>query len=155
MGIAHNKGILYFCAYGRGVLKVKLLDFTVSDFYCPRYYVNFGCGVTLSKSNLCVCDQETDEILLFDLSANILWKFVDKNLLLTPGNVTSDANGNIYVLGLASYNVVFISADGKHSRQLLCREDGIENVVGTHYGKDRKVLKVVNIFGNVIIYNCP
>lgn len=73
----------------------------------------------MSYSNICVCNWEIDEITLLDPSANIIWKFVDKQLLLSPGNVTSDANGNIYVLGSASYNIVFISADGKKEDSCL------------------------------------
>ncbi|CAC5423974.1 unnamed protein product [Mytilus coruscus] len=90
-----------------------------------------------------------------DPSANIIWKFIDKKLLMSPSKLTSDAYGNIYVLGEASYNVVYISADGKQSRQLLDREDGIENVAGIHYNKDRKILIIVNMSGSVIMCNCP
>lgn len=155
LGIAHHKEILYFGVYDRGVFMVNLPDYTVSEFYCQGDYMNFGCGITLSNSNVCVSHCETDEIILLDPSANIIWKFIDKNLLLSPVNVTSDVNGNIYALGRASYNIVFISADGKQKRHLLGREDDIENVVGMHYDKDLKVLIVVNMFGNVTIYNCP
>lgn len=116
--ILDQKGILYLCEYGRGVIVLNLSDYTESDFNLPGYYVNFQRGITLSKNNVCVCDFDTDEVILLDLQENIIWKFVDKNVLLSPTHLTSDANGNIYALGRASYNVVFLSADGKHGRQV-------------------------------------
>lgn len=152
-GMEHHMGILYLCVYGHGLFTANLSDYTVTKFYLPGYVsVSY---VTMSKSNICMSDMYEDFITLLDPSANIIWRFIDKELLQSPTHLTSDSNGNIYVLGQNSYNVVFISADGKQSRQLLNREDGIEKVADIHYDKDRKVLIIINMSGSVIMYNCP
>ncbi|VDI63540.1 Hypothetical predicted protein [Mytilus galloprovincialis] len=151
-GIEHDKGKLYICSYRFGLCSANISDCVVSDFFELMGEVLY---VTMSNSNICMSKSYTDDITLFDPSANIIWKFVDHELLRSPTHLTSDANGNIYVIGKTSYNVVFISADGKQSRQLLGREDGMESMVGIHYDKGRKVLIIANMFGNVTIYNCP
>lgn len=151
-GIEYNKDMLWMGTYGGGLYTANISDYTVSRFFSINGHILY---VTISTCNVCMSNTYTGSITLFDPSSNIIWKFRDKKLLDSPENLTSDEKGNIYVLGRHTYNVVFISADGKQSRQLLGREDGIENVSGIHYDKDRKVLITANIFGNVVVYNCP
>ena len=58
--------------------------------------------------------------------------------------ISVDNDGNVYVVGFDSNNVVFISRDGKRHRQVLSSEDGLRNPRVLDYDKSTNRLLVVN-----------
>lgn len=67
---------------------------------------------------------------------------------------TFDKRGKIYVDVGSTYNVLLISYDGKHSRQVLSKEDGIMNTMSIDFDLKRNRLIVVSLLRDVVIYNC-
>jgi len=61
----------------------------------------------------------------------------------SPG-ISVDNDGNVYVVGNVSNNVVVISADGQRHRQLLSKSDGLVNPVVLDYDRSTNKLLVVN-----------
>jgi DNA-binding beta-propeller fold protein YncE len=53
-------------------------------------------------------------------------------------------DGNVYVVGFISHNVVVISHDGQRHRQLLSSKDGLSYPVVLDYDKSTNRLLVVN-----------
>jgi DNA-binding beta-propeller fold protein YncE len=52
-----------------------------------------------------------------DLHGTTQWKFNDEHVLQGPRGITVDNDGNVYVAGRRSNNVVVISPDGQRHRQ--------------------------------------
>jgi DNA-binding beta-propeller fold protein YncE len=61
-----------------------------------------------------------------DLQGTTQWEFKDDRLLQHPFGISVDNDGNVYVVGYDSNNVVVISPDGQHHRQLLSSKDGLK-----------------------------
>jgi len=55
-----------------------------------------------------------------------------------------DNGGNVYVVGLASSNVMVFSHDGQRYRQLLSNKDGLESLYLLDYDRSTNMLLVVN-----------
>ncbi|CAG2236281.1 unnamed protein product [Mytilus edulis] len=79
-----------------------------------------------------------------DYHGNTLWTFCDRNVLMSPLSISVDNDGNVYVAGFDSNNVVVISPDGQHYRQLLSSEDGLRLLWALHYDKSTNKLLVAN-----------
>jgi sugar lactone lactonase YvrE len=51
----------------------------------------------------------------------------NEDILIIPCGITVDENGNLYVVGERTSNTVVISADGQYQKQILAKEDGLNN----------------------------
>jgi len=60
------------------------------------------------------------------------------------GGISVDNDGNVYVVGYVSNNVVVISPDGQRHRQLLSSKDGLKEPQVVDYDKSTNMLLVVN-----------
>lgn len=149
-GLDYNNGLLWMGTYGGGLYSANLSEYTISKFFSISGSILY---VTKSQNNVCMINSYEDTVTLFDPSAKVIWKFIDKDLLRSPSRLTSGANGSIYVL---NYNgVVCISAHGKQGRKLIDREHGIGSVSDLHYDNAQQMLITVNTHEHVVIYNCP
>jgi DNA-binding beta-propeller fold protein YncE len=79
-----------------------------------------------------------------DLHGTTQWEFKDTRVLQFPLGISVDNDGNVYVVGYTSNNVVVISPDGQCHRQLLSSKDGLTNPRVLEYGKSTNRLLVVN-----------
>lgn len=149
-GLDYNNGLLWMGTYGGGLYSANLSEYTISKFFSISGSILY---VTTSQNNVCMSNSYEDTVTLFDPLAKVIWKFLDKDLLRSPNRLTSDANGNIYVLN--SSGVVCISAHGKQARKLIDSEYGIGSIADIHYDNAQHILITVNTGGNVVIYNCP
>lgn len=53
----------------------------------------------------------------------ILWVFTNESVLETPGGITVDDKGNVFVVGTRFHNIIVISPDGKHYKQIKVFEN--------------------------------
>ena len=79
-----------------------------------------------------------------DLHGTTQWKFKDERVLLLPCGISVDNDGNVYVVGHTSNNVVVISSDGQRHRQLLSDKDGLLYPIVLDYDRSTNRLLVVN-----------
>jgi len=97
------------------------------------YYTNYYTHtVTCCKIQCC------------DLHGKIQWEFNDECVLQYPYGVTVDNDGNVYVAGYNTNNVVVISPDGERHRQLLSDNDDLEDPTVLDYDRSTNRLLVVN-----------
>ena len=68
-----------------------------------------------------------------NLQGTTQWEFKDKRVLKYPLGISVDNDGNVYVTGRDSINVVVISPDGQRHRQLLSSHDGLVEPVVLDY----------------------
>ena len=79
-----------------------------------------------------------------DLHGTTQWEFNDKRVLREPVGISVDNDGNVYVVGYSSRNVVVISPDGQRHRQLLSSKDGLISPRVLDYDRSTNRLLVVN-----------
>jgi sugar lactone lactonase YvrE len=69
--------------------------------------------------------------------------------------IDNDRQGNVYVVGRRSNNIVRLSPDGQNSDIIMKEEDGISDPVTLCFSKDVKKLFVSNEGGKrVVVYHC-
>jgi len=88
-----------------------------------------------------------------DLNDTTQWEFNDKHVLQYPCGITVDNDGNVYVVGSNSSNVVVISPDGQRHRQLLSSKDGLSNPRVLDYDKSTNRLLVVNASRKAFLFD--
>ena len=150
-GITYRSGTLIYCVQGKGLQMLNLKDYTVSDLY--RENLPSCAYVITIGNNICFTNSDQNSVTLVDSALNIIWKFEDRTMLRFPQGITADGDGNVFITGCFSNNVVFISADGRKIKQVLGLDDGLWSPRGIHYNRSRDILLVANEVGSVFLYN--
>ena len=69
--------------------------------------------------------------------------------------IDTDRQGNAYVVGRNSNNILRLSPDGQNSDIIMKKEDGINDPLTLCFSRDFKKLFVSNEGGKrVVVYNC-
>jgi sugar lactone lactonase YvrE len=69
--------------------------------------------------------------------------------------IDTDRQGNVYVVGQDSNNILRLSTDGQNSDIIMKKEDGISQPITLCFSGDFKKLFVSNEGGKrVVVYNC-
>jgi len=141
-GMAVRGGTIYYCADGNGLKMLNLGDTSVSDIINGKlssvYYV------ATSGDKLCYTTWNTHTVTCCDLHGTTQWEFKDERVLRHPYGITVDNDGNVYVVGYQTDNVMVISPDGQRHRQLLSDKDGLEEPTVLDYDRSTNILLVVN-----------
>jgi DNA-binding beta-propeller fold protein YncE len=104
---------------------LNLSDKSVSDIINSDMSYVYYVATTGDKLYYTNCFSHT--VTCCDLHGTTQWKFNDEQVLQGPRGITVDNDGNVYVAGRSSNNVVVISPDGKRHRQLLSSKEGLSD----------------------------
>ena len=88
-----------------------------------------------------------------DLNDTTRWEFKDEGVLQGPRGISIDNDGNVYVVGGDSDNVVVISPEGQRHRQLLSSMDGLVNPRVLDYDNSNNRLLVVNASASAFLFD--
>jgi WD40 repeat protein len=142
VGMAIRGGTIYYCAWEKGLKKRSLGDNSVSDIInrdmTAVYYV------AASEDKLYYANYEKHTVTCCDLHGTTQWEFNSERVLQVPRGISVDNDGNVYVVGYESNNVVVISSDGQRHIQLSSSKDGLVNPCVLEYDKSTNRLLVVN-----------
>ncbi|CAG2208911.1 unnamed protein product [Mytilus edulis] len=149
-GVAYKDGYLIYCAREKGIQMISLNDETITNVNNTKlsglaYVTTFGDKLFYTNCN--------DSVTCCDYHGHILWTFCDKSVVRSPQGVSVDNDGNVYVVGCNTSNVVVISADGQHYRQLLSSEDGLSFAWALHYDTSTNELLVSNPSNEAFLYD--
>ena len=141
-GMAVRGRTIYYCAWNKGLRMLNLSDKCVSDIIssaiCSVY------SLASSGDKLYYTNTIINTVTCCDLHGTTQWEFKDNRVLQFPRGVSVDNDGNVYVVGYNSNNVVVISPDGQRHRQLLSSKDGLSRPTVLDYDKSTNRLLVVN-----------
>ena len=125
-GMAVRGRAIYYCTGNKGLRMLNLSDKSVSIIISSDmsgvYYV------ATSGDKLYYINSNTHTVTCCDLHGTTQWEFKDTRVLQFPLGISVDNDGNVYVVGYTSNNVVVISPDGQCHRQLLSSKDGLTNL---------------------------
>jgi WD40 repeat protein len=150
-GMAVKGRTIYYCAWNKGLKMLNLSDKSVSDIISSDISrVNY---VATSSDKLYYTNNFTHTVTCCDLHGTTQWEFKDERVLQCPRGITADNDGNVYVVGCSSSNVVFISPDGQRHIQLLSSKNGLNNPRVLDYDKSTNRLLVVNLKNTAFLFD--
>jgi hypothetical protein len=108
-GMTNSGRTIYYCGWSKGLKMLNLSDKSVSDIINrDMSYINY---VATFGDKLYYTDYDTHTVTCCDLHGTTLWEFKDERVLKCPLGISVDNDGNMYVAGRDSINVVVISPD--------------------------------------------
>jgi DNA-binding beta-propeller fold protein YncE len=141
-GMAIRGGTIYYCAWEKGLKKINITDKSVRDII--NRDMTSVYHVATSEDKLYYTNYEKHTVTCCDLHGTTLWEFNGEHVLQMPRGITVDNDGNVYVVGYTSNNVVLISPDGQRHIQLLSSNDDLVKPCVLEYDKSTNRLLVVN-----------
>jgi DNA-binding beta-propeller fold protein YncE len=109
--------------------------------------------VAISGDKLYYANVNAHTVTCCDLHGTTQWKFKNERVLRAPLGVVVDNDGNVFVVGYYSDNVVVISPDGQRHRQLLSLKQGLRNPRVLDYDKSTNMLLVVNNSSTAFLFD--
>jgi gas vesicle protein len=141
-GMAVRGRTTYYCAGNKGLNMLNLSDKSVSKIINSDMSYIYCLATSGDKLYYANCNSHT--VTCCDLHGATQWEFKDECVLNNPRGISVDNNGNVYVVGCSSNNVVVISPDGQRNRQVLSSEEGLVSPFVLDYDKSTNRLLVVN-----------
>ncbi|CAG2216948.1 unnamed protein product [Mytilus edulis] len=108
----------------KGLQMISLSDESVTNVINTKLS-NFAY-VTTFGDKLFYTNSDNDSVTCCDYHGNILWTFCGIYVLEFLLGISVDNDGNVFVAGYSTKNVVVNSSDGQRYRQLLSRKDGLD-----------------------------
>ncbi|XP_071121994.1 uncharacterized protein [Mytilus edulis] len=122
-GIAVTDNKFICSAEGKGIQLLNPYDNSTSDIV--RDILPSSCHVALFCDKIYHTNNTSNSVTCYDLQGSIQWTFKNESVLKFPRGIAVDNDGMVYVLGNASNNVVVISANGQHYKEVLTARDGL------------------------------
>ena len=150
-GMAVRGRTIYYCTGNKGLKMINLSDKSVSDIIQNNmsnvYYV------ATFRNKLYYANGDTHTMTCCDLHGTTQWEFKDTRVLQYPYSISVDNDGNAYVVGYDSNNVVVISHDGQRHSQLLSAKEGLRKPRVLEYDRSTNRLLVVNDNGTAFLFD--
>ncbi|XP_063400041.1 uncharacterized protein LOC134684668 [Mytilus trossulus] len=139
-----NEGTLIYCSGNKGFRTIDLNDDTQGSIKSgPLCNWGYPCVTTFDK-HLFYTNPDSNTVTCSDFEGQLQWEFKEENVLKYPQGISVDNDGNVYVVGTSSNNVVVISHDGKHYRQIISSTVGLTSPQALHYDQSTNSLLVAN-----------
>ncbi|XP_063401781.1 uncharacterized protein LOC134686006 [Mytilus trossulus] len=149
-GVAYKDGQLIYSAREKGLQAISLSDKSITDITNIR--LPGFAYVTIFNDKLFFTNTSNHSVTCCDFHGNLLWMFYDESILTSPLGISADNDGNVFVVGFGTNNVVAISPDGQRYRQLLSRDDGLMNPTVLHYDTSTNKLLVANFREEAFVF---
>ncbi|CAC5411741.1 unnamed protein product [Mytilus coruscus] len=144
-------GDLIYSGGEKGIQRINLQDKLSGEIVLEEnksfcYVATFGNNINHTNSS-------ENSVTSFDFNGEKQWTFNNATVLEFPVDISVDNNGNVFVAGRHSNNVIVISADGKQHREVLSSEDGLSNPWSLHYDRSTNQLLVANTSATAFIHH--
>ncbi|CAG2216634.1 unnamed protein product [Mytilus edulis] len=123
-GIAVTNNTLLYHIYNKSIRAMDLTDESIRDITTEN--MDTEINITISGHKLYYSSYKYHTVVCCDLQGTKQWTFKNENVLKFPVGISADNDGNVYVVGFESDNVVVISPDGQKHRELLTKRDGLD-----------------------------
>jgi DNA-binding beta-propeller fold protein YncE len=150
-GMAVRGRTIYYCTVYKGLKMLNLSDRSVSDIISSD--MSDVTYLATSGDKLYYINTNTNTVTCCDLRGTTQWQFNDERVLQHPLGISVDNDGNVYVVGCHSSNVMVISPDGQRHRQLLSSKDGLSYPTVLDYDKSTNRLLVVNQSSTAFLFD--
>ncbi|CAC5364543.1 unnamed protein product [Mytilus coruscus] len=141
-GTVYKDGHMIYCVREKGLHMIDLSDDSITNVINNK--LSSFAYVTTFGDKLFYTNRDNDSVTCCDYHGNILWTFCDTSVLMHPFGISVDNDGNVFVVGGDTHNVVVISPDGQRCRQLLSSKHGLNYPQVLHYDTSTNNLLVAN-----------
>jgi WD40 repeat protein len=125
-------------------IKGNVLKEIQMPFQTPYYIV-------VANDTIYLPNWDENKIVCLDTDGNQLFEMFNEDLK-APLGITSDFDGNLYVVGFRSNNVFLFSKDGQTCKELIPASDKILYPRTVNYNDMLGLLMITTITGEVFIY---
>lgn len=151
-GVSYSDGKLYVVLFQKGIEVLNLFGMHIRTIKVD-VLIEKGCYCTVDRDRIYYTGNFWGVVNCCDLDGSPIWQFND-DILASPCTISSLNEGDIFVVGYESHNVVSISRDGKKRKVILRQSDGLNYPEAIHYDRARQCLLVANSWGGTaILYN--
>ncbi|CAG2247554.1 unnamed protein product [Mytilus edulis] len=150
-GIALKDNRLIYSGYDKGIRMINIDDESISGIV--RDTMPRGCYTGTFRDNIYHTNNETNTVTCYRLQGEVQWIFKNERVLRYPRDIDVDNDGNVYVVGFESNNVVVISTDGQRHREILTESYGLINPTSIQYSGPKNQLLVANLSGKAHLFN--
>ncbi|XP_052075292.1 uncharacterized protein LOC127712726 isoform X2 [Mytilus californianus] len=150
-GVTFKDGKLIYCASKKGLKMISLSDESITNITTSK--MSSQANVATHGDKLFYTNEKNHNVTCCDIHGNTLWTFSESSTLSYPFGISVDNDGNVYVAGAFSHNVVIISPNGQHHRQLLSKKDGLMFPIAVEYDRSHNKLLVTNEDSNAFVYD--
>ena len=150
-GMAVRGRTIYYCTGDKGLKMLNLSDRSVSDIISSD--MSGFHYVATSGDKLYYTNTYTNTVTCCNLHGTTQWEFTDEHSLHGSSGISVDNDGNVYVVGYITNNVVVISPDGQRHRQLLSSKDGLSSPSVLDYDKSTNRLLVANLRSTAFLFD--
>ncbi|CAC5387990.1 unnamed protein product [Mytilus coruscus] len=138
-GISYNDNNLYVVIDRSRIHVMDLTGKVIRTIPLPSGDI---WDITVGRDRLVCID--TTSIYCCSLDGKLIWKF-KKDKFQDLRRVTTDNEGNVYVINNNTNTVEVVSDDGKHHREILTISDGLDVPYGIYFDKQENILLVCNV----------
>lgn len=150
-GITHKDGSLFVCVEGKGVQTVNIHSWERTTIVpCDLSSWSY---IVYSDNKLYYTNSEKHTVVCCDMEGNTIWTFKDENIVKEHRGIGVDNAGNVYTVSSSQGKLIVLSKDGKLSRQLLSKDDGLVEPSAIAYDKIKNRLCVVNLENNGFLFD--
>ncbi|CAC5416832.1 unnamed protein product [Mytilus coruscus] len=142
---------LIYSGYDRGIRMINLYDESISDI--TRDKMPCECNIATFRDNIYHTNYETDYVTCYNLQGEIQWTIKNERVLSYPRDIDVDHDGNVYVVGFTTNNVVVISPDGQRHRKVLTASAGLYHPTSLHYSGQNNQLLIANCNTQALLFN--
>ncbi|CAC5386098.1 unnamed protein product [Mytilus coruscus] len=129
-GIVLKDNRLIYSAFNKGIRMINLYDEALGDIV--REEMASEGYIATFKDNIYHTNRLTNTVTCYNLQGGIQWTFQNEIVLNNPLGIDVDNDGNVYVVGYYTHNVVVISPDGQRHK-VLAASDGIDRPIALRY----------------------
>ncbi|CAG2232719.1 unnamed protein product [Mytilus edulis] len=150
-GIAVTNNTLLYHIENKAIRAMDLTDESTRDITTEN--MDTEINITISGHKLYYSSYKYHTVICCDMQGTKQWTFKNENVLKNPLGISADNDGNVYVVGFESDNVVVISPDGQTHRELLTERDGLYYPWSINFRKESNQLLVTNNSKKAYLYN--
>ncbi|XP_052087771.1 uncharacterized protein LOC127724719 [Mytilus californianus] len=137
-----STGEMMFCVVeNMGIYQINKKDYTISNFV--RGNLPYQSFVAIYEDKI-YFSNDTSFVICTNHSRETLWKLNYESILNQPRGATFDHNGNLYITGEYTCNVVVLTNDGKQHREILTSSDCLNYPSAIFFDRDKNRLIVSN-----------
>ncbi|XP_063399391.1 uncharacterized protein LOC134684028 [Mytilus trossulus] len=149
-GITLNENRLIYSSKDKGIQMINLHDESITVIVQDK--MPSSCYTASFKDKIYHTNRATDTVTCYNLQGQLQWTFQNESVLQNPHGIDVDKDGNVYVVGRTSSNVVVISHDGQRHREVIQVGDASTDRTSLHYSRQQHQLLVAE-FDTAHVFN--
>ncbi|XP_071123317.1 uncharacterized protein [Mytilus edulis] len=134
-----NKTLLYYKT-NKAIQAIDLSNESTREIV-PKNKESF-VDVAICNEKMYYSSYEYDTVVCCDLKGTPIWTFKNKSVLSYPSCISADKDGNVFVVGHGTQNVVVISSDGRTHKELLTLSEHFRSPWSINFGRETNQLLV-------------